>query len=169
MSAMVGDIRSLLVRELESFIKEIELFPDDKSVWGTLPGVVNSAGNLALHVCGNLRHFIGAVLGNDGYVRHREAEFSTRSLSRQEVVREIRQTIAVVSDVVPGLSERTLSDTYPEKVGGVSLPCGRFLIHLCAHAAFHLGQAGYLRRCLLEQNESSGAVSLTAIEPRGKR
>ena len=45
------------------------LFPDDETVWRTLPGVPNSAGNLALHVAGNLQHFVGAVLGGSAYVR----------------------------------------------------------------------------------------------------
>lgn len=53
----------LIARELRGFAREIELFPDDDQIWQTLPGISNSAGTLALHVCGNLQHFVGAVLG----------------------------------------------------------------------------------------------------------
>ena len=163
MISMIDDIQRMLVRELESFIKEIELFPDDDTVWNRVPGTANSAGNLALHICGNLKHYIGSVLGGDGYVRNREAEFSSRSGSRDELVRGLEETITVVSRIFPQLSETTIAETYPEAVAGVEMPCGRFLIHLCAHAAFHLGQAGYLRRCLMEDDKSGGGVSIKAL------
>jgi len=163
MITMVDDIKRMLVRELESFAAEIELFSDDATVWKTMPGISNSAGNLALHVCGNLKHYVGGVLGNTGYVRDREAEFSARSGSRRDLAREIKEAVEVVSAVLPGLTEDTVAATYPEKVAGVSLPCGRFLIHLCAHAGFHLGQAGYLRRSLTKNAESGGGVSLPAL------
>jgi uncharacterized damage-inducible protein DinB len=163
MKTMLEDIRRTLVRELNSFAAELELFPDDETMWKTLPGISNSAGNLALHVCGNLKHYIGGVLGNTGYVRDRAAEFNTRSGSRNDLVRNIQEAVEVVSAILPVLTEDTVADSYPEVVAGVSLPCGRFLIHLCAHAGFHLGQVGYLRRALTEEIKSSGGVSLPAL------
>ncbi len=163
MITMIDDIQRLLIRELYSYIDEIEMFPDDDTVWETMPGTVNSAGNLALHVCGNLKHYIGSVLGGSGYVRNRESEFSARSKSRSDLVRELEETIEVVANVLPQLTESTIADTYPETVVGVNLPCGRFLLHLCAHASFHLGEVGYLRRCLTGDSRSSGSVSLPAL------
>jgi membrane-associated phospholipid phosphatase/uncharacterized damage-inducible protein DinB len=160
---MTDDVRRALVRELEGFAREIELFPDDASIWKTLPGVSNSAGNLALHVCGNLKHFIGAVLGGDGYVRAREKEFSTREGRREDVVREIKEAIAVVDSVLPRVPASALSAPFPESHGDVQLPGGRFLLHLCTHAAHHLGQAGYLRRILTAENKGSGALSIRAL------
>ena len=62
-------IAALLQRELQGFERELQLFPDDETVWRTMPGVPNSAGNLVLHVAGNLQHFVGAVLGGSAYVR----------------------------------------------------------------------------------------------------
>jgi hypothetical protein len=94
---MTDDLSRLLVRELETFAREVELFPDDESLFKTLPGVANSAGNLGLHVCGNLQHFVGAVLGNTGYVRNRDAEFAARSGRRDDLARMLRETAAVVS------------------------------------------------------------------------
>ena len=37
---------------------KIEAFPNDEALWQTLPGVMNSAGNLALHIEGNLREVL---------------------------------------------------------------------------------------------------------------
>ena len=132
-------------------------------LWKTPPGIANSAGNLALHLCGNLRHFIGALLGHTGYVRQREAEFSTRSGSREWVVGEIEATIAVIREVLPRLSAETLDAPYPMELAGNTIACRRMLLHLCTHAAFHVGQAGYLRRIITGKPESSGGISLKAL------
>jgi hypothetical protein len=159
-------IRIVLSRDLESFAREIEMFPDDDLVWKVVPGVTNSAGTLALHVCGNLQHYVGAVLGGTGYVRDREREFTQRSGSRAELAAGLRETIAVVSRVVPAISADVLEREYPEEVGGVRPQTGLFLLHLCVHLAHHLGQAGYLRRIVTGENRSSGAISVRALAER---
>ena len=163
MNILTTDVRSLLVRELEGFKREIALFPDDASVWKTLPGVTNSAGNLAMHVAGGLQHFIGGVLGGSGYVRNREFEFSRTSGTRAEVMAELDTAIAIVRDVVPRLSEQQLGAEFPEPLMGKQLRTGLFLMHLCAHAGFHLGQAGYVRRALTGDFRTSGPLPLQAL------
>ena len=160
---MIDDVRRVLTRDLEALAREVELFPDDDVLWRTVPGITNSAGNLALHACGNQKHFVGAVLGGTGYVRDRPAEFATRSGRREDVARRVRETAEVVSRVLPRVPESALAAPYPEPHDGVQLPCGRFLLHLCVHLAFHLGQAGYLRRALTGDARTSGAVSLKAL------
>jgi hypothetical protein len=163
---MTDDLSRLLVRELETFAREVELFPDDESLWKTLPGVTNSAGNLALHVCGNLQHFVGAVLGGTGYVRNREAEFAARSGTRDDVARRLRDTAAVVRAALASLPQDALARTYPEPVANVQLPCGRFLMHLAVHLGFHLGQAGYLRRVVTGDSRTAGTVPVAALADR---
>ena len=160
------EIQLFLSRELETFAREVEAFRDDATLWKTLPGVTNSAGNLALHVAGNLRHYVGAVLGDTGYLRNREAEFATRDGSRSGVVRELNEAAEVVARVLPGVPEGVLSAPFPEAVGGVTPRCDRFLLHLCTHLAFHLGQASYLRRVLTQDARGTSAVSVRAlVEP----
>ena len=153
----------LLVRELEGLRREIELFPDDASLWRTIPGITNSAGNLALHVAGNLQHFIGKVLGNSAYIRNRELEFRRSSGSKNDVILEIDAAVAAVQDVIPRLPEDRFGAEYPEPVNGMQFQTDRFLLHLCTHAAFHLGQAGYLRRALAGQSQSSGPIPLEPV------
>lgn len=160
---MTEDVSRLLVRELQAFAREVELFPDDESLFRTLPGVTNSAGNLALHVCGNLQHFVGAVLGGSGYVRDREAEFGRRDATREELQREIAAAVEAVRSTLVKVDVATLERDYPLQVGGVTLPTGRFLVHLATHLAFHLGQAGYLRRVLTGNSATSDAVSLKVL------
>jgi hypothetical protein len=160
-SRTAADFSLGLIRELEGLKRELALFPDDESVWSTLPGVTNSAGNLALHLAGNLQHFIGAVLGGTGYVRNRELEFGQRSGPRENVYAELDAAIAVVRRVLPEMSDATLDSDFPEAVMGTKFRTGTFLVHLCAHAGFHLGQAGYLRRIISgDAAKSAGPLPL---------
>lgn len=163
MSRTAADFSLSLVRELEGFKRELALFPDDTSVWATLPGVTNSAGNLALHLAGNLQYFIGAVLGGTGYVRNREQEFGRRSGPREKIYAELDAAIAVVRGVLPDVSDATLDKEFPEAVMGARFRTGTFLVHLCSHAGFHLGQAGYLRRILTGDSTSSGPIPLAPM------
>ena len=158
-----SDIEMMLLRELEGFDREVTLYPDDESLWKTVPGVSNSAGNLAMHVAGNLQHYIGTVLGGTAYVRNRDAEFARRSGTRVEVVAELRNAASVVHAVLPKISEEKLAAEFPEAVMGMKFRTSLFLVHLCAHAGFHLGQAGYLRRALTGNSASSGPLPLRPL------
>ena len=164
--AMIDEVRRVLVRELEAFAREVEAFPDDETLWKTLPGVTNSAGNLALHACGNLKHFVGAVLGGTGYVRNRPEEFGAHAGRRESVARELREAVAVVNAVLPKVPASALDEPFPEPHDGTQLPCGRFLVHLVTHLCFHLGQASYLRRILTGDSRPSTAVVLRELADR---
>jgi hypothetical protein len=153
----------LLGRELRGFAREIELFAEEGQIWETLPGVSNSAGTLTLHVCGNLQHFVGAVLGGSDYVRDRPFEFAARGLSREHLLAEVARTLEVVERVLPGLTEEAVSAPYPDVLGGLRPPTGLFLQHLACHLSHHLGQAGYLRRAVTGENRSSGTISMESL------
>ena len=130
----------------------------------TPKGVPNSAGNLALHVAGGLQHYVGAVLGGSAYVRNRDGEFSRRTASRGELVSELQKAAVAVRTVVPNLTNAVLEHDFPEPViPQCRIQTLRFLLHLCAHASFHLGQAGYLRRGLTGQNQSAAPVPLRVL------
>jgi uncharacterized damage-inducible protein DinB len=160
---MVTDIARLLARELEAFEREIAAFPDDESLWRTLPGVANSAGNLGLHVAGNLQHFVGTVLGGTGYVRNRDAEFSRRSGTREQVREELAAAREVVQSTLPGVEARRLSEVVPGLPNGLQVRMDIWLMHLVAHAAFHLGQAGYLRRIATGDTQSTNPIPLSPL------
>lgn len=153
----------LMTRDLNSFSRELDLFQDEAQIWSTLPGITNPAGTLVLHVCGNLQHFVGANLGGTGYVRNRELEFSSRGVPRADLFAELQTTLQVVQAVLSDLPEQSLSAEYPELLGGNKVPTGLFLLHLNTHLALHLGQAGYLRRILSGNGQSSGPTPITAL------
>lgn len=160
MTPLAADLHLLFRRDLRCLAREIELFPDDAALWRTAPGIANSAGNVALHVAGNLQHFVGAVLGSTGYARQREREFAQREGTRAAVAAELEATVAAVEAGLAALTEAALAAPFPTPIGGHRMSTRRFLLHLEAHLAFHLGQAGYLRRILTGEAASAGGMAI---------
>lgn len=159
-----GSFRALLARELGTLRRELEAYPDDASLWRTVPGITNSGGTLALHLIGNLRHCIGARLGATGYVRDRAAEFSRRGVPREELVREVDDTLRTIERTLPEVSEERLAATFPEPMRGVTLRTDDLLAHLASHLAYHLGQIDYHRRILTGVPGEIGAMSLSELD-----
>ena len=160
---MIADLRRLLARELATLRREVEAYPDDASLWAAVPGLANSGGNLALHLCGNLRHFIGAGLGQSGYVRDREAEFSARDRGRAEVAAEVERTALEVEAALRDLDPARLREPFPLAVGGGHPQARLFLLHLLAHLAFHLGQLDAHRRAATGEPRGAGAVAVADL------
>jgi hypothetical protein len=159
MNTLCGAIGTMLLRELVSLRKEIEAYPSDAALWAVVPGISNAGGTLALHLTGNLQYFIGAVLGGSGYRRDRDAEFSTRGLSRQEVLNRVDQTTAVLAKTFTALNDSILTGRYPEPVAKVRVSTGDFLVHLLSHLAYHLGQIDYHRRMSTGTGPLEGSLS----------
>jgi uncharacterized damage-inducible protein DinB len=145
---MIQTLTQLFLRDLEKLKTEISSFKDEKKVWEISGEIKNSAGNLCLHLCGNLQHFIGAVLGNSGYVRNRDAEFSRKNVPLKELLGEIELTARVVQKTLKELKEEELSKTFPINVFGFEMTTEYFLVHLTTHLNYHLGQINYHRRLL---------------------
>lgn len=146
MNPVIEHVQSQLVKDLTAFAKEVEAWPDDAEIWLAPKGVANSAGNLALHVAGNLQSFVGGMLGGSGYLRNREEEFNRRSGTRQEVMRELDRARQVVEAVLPKLTDDVLQKEFPITKDGRRFTTEVFLLRLTVHLAYHLGQANYLRR-----------------------
>jgi len=138
----------LFQRDLEKLKTEITSYNDEKKLWEVSGEIKNSAGNLCLHICGNLQHFVGAVLGNSGYARKRDEEFSRKNIPVDEMVKEIDKTLQVVKQTLNEIKEEKLDETFPINVFGYEMTTGFFLTHLSTHLSYHLGQINYHRRLL---------------------
>jgi Protein of unknown function (DUF664) len=158
---LLASVASILDRDLSALRRELEAYPEERDIWRLPPGVVNSAGTLALHLAGNLQHFLGAKLGTTGYVRNRPAEFATRDLSRAAILQEVEAARAAVRLVAQRSVE--LDADYPEVLGGVKMKTGDYLVHLVSHFAYHLGQIDYHRRVVTGQTKGIGAVRVAEL------
>lgn len=145
---MTESIKSLFTRDLNQLKKEIEAYQNEETIWKIDKNILNSAGNLSLHLVGNINHFIGSILGNSGYVRNRELEFSLKNIPRTELIEKIEKTIEVIHSSLDKVSEQDLKKEYPIEALGYIMTTEYFLIHLFGHLGYHLGQINYHRRLL---------------------
>ncbi|WP_278380933.1 DinB family protein [Chryseobacterium arthrosphaerae] len=141
-------LQSLYKRDLNKLKTEIEAYQKEENIWKTDKNISNSAGNLCLHLIGNLNHFIGAQLGNTGYIRHRELEFSLKDIPQAELTEKIEATATMIDTVLSQLSDEDLKKEYPLVVFEDKMTTDYFLIHLVTHLDYHLGQINYHRRLL---------------------
>ena len=156
-------LSALMTRELRAVKRELDLYPDEASVWRAIPGVPNTGGTLALHLAGNIQHFIGAILGRTGYVRDRDAEFARRDVPRQELHAGIDAAIAAVERTLGELHADALAGPYPEPIAKRTVHAATFAIHLLTHLAYHLGQMDVHRRAVTANAAGVDAVSVREL------
>jgi uncharacterized damage-inducible protein DinB len=135
-------------RDLNKLIAEVKLYKNETNLWLAKEGISNSAGNLVLHLVGNLNHFIGATLGNSGYIRNRDAEFTLKNIPRKDLITAIENTIPVVKNTLSKLTPADFEKDFPIQVFGKTDTTGYMMIHLTTHLTYHLGQINYHRRLL---------------------
>lgn len=143
---LLTSVRDILIRDLNKLEQELRQYPNEALIWKVEKGITNPAGNLTLHLCGNLQFYVGAVLGNTGYVRNRDNEFAAKDKNLADLLKELEQTKHAVASTLPALSESQLESDYPVDVFGKPMKTMYFLIHLTAHFSYHLGQVNYHRR-----------------------
>lgn len=145
---LIETLKTLLNRDLNKLKFEIESYEFEKQIWAVENDISNSAGNLCLHLVGNINTYIGAEIGKTGYIRDRPAEFSLKDISKSELIQKIEDTISVVNNALDKLTEGDLNSIYPQIVFEKEMTTGFFLVHLSTHLAYHLGQINYHRRLL---------------------
>ncbi len=156
-------LKRVIVRDLEGLRDQLHAYPEPSMMWIAPPGVTNSSGTLALHMVGNLQHFIGALLGGTGYERDRPGEFGDRDVPLSELDSRIDAAIVAVSETLDGLTEADISAVFPFKFGELEIETGQFLVHLTAHLSYHLGQIDYHRRLTTGENTVAGSGQIAAI------
>lgn len=148
MRTSVESIKEILIRDLGSLENEIKSYKVEDTLWVLKGEIKNSAGHLALHICGNLQHFVGAIIGEDGYIRRRDEEFGCKPISAEALLIEIQSTKSAIKHALDKISDADLENTYPLEVFGKPMTFSYFLIHLTGHLMYHLGQVNYHRRLL---------------------
>lgn len=150
---LIKTLKALFRRDLNKLRKEIELYQQEAAIWVVDKNIANSAGNLCLHLVGNLNTYIGAELGKSGYIRHRELEFSLKDIPTSELLKQIDETIQAVEKGLDKVTDKQLDEEYPLLVLAEKTSTAYFLVHLLAHLGYHLGQINYHRRLLDGHND----------------
>ncbi len=152
-------LAEILRRDLTRLLQELDGFSDEQTLWKTAPGITNSAGNLFLHLEGNLREFVGRQLGGVDYTRRRDEEFSLTGVPAAELKRRLTGVRDLIPGIVAAVTDERLAVEFPHKVNGATMPTQQFLLHLSGHLCYHLGQIDYARRFFT----GNGAIDLAGF------
>lgn len=138
--------KQLYFNFLNSLRDEISSYKKPENIWMLAGSISNTPGNLCLHICGNLNHFFGAVIGNTGYVRERDLEFSKKNISSEELIGEIEETKKMIGKIFDDLKPDDVNKIYPVNKFGENVTYGFVFARLVSHLSYHLGQINYHRR-----------------------
>ena len=145
---MINEFRKVFERDIAKLRQEISSYRNENRIWHTDKNIANSAGNLCLHLVGNLKTYIGKDLGGVDYIRDRESEFTRKGLTKDELIVMVDSTLSAVKRAFDTLSDDRLEDEFPTLVFEQKTSVAFMLIHLAAHLDYHLGQINYHRRLL---------------------
>lgn len=145
---LVTTLGEIFERDLDKLKEEINLYRQEANLWRTEKNIANAAGNLCLHIIGNLNAYIGVGLAKTNYNRQRPLEFSARDIPRAELLAQLEATKQVVQTGLNNVAETMLQNDFPFLIWDKPTTIEYTLIHLLAHLNYHLGQVNYHRRLL---------------------
>lgn len=138
--------KNLYLTQLNQLKEEIKSYRNSENIWKNPGGISNNSGNLCLHICGNLNHFIGAVIGNTGYVRDRDREFSEMNIPSEKLLEKTDETVLMLENFFDNTEPNILNSVYPLDKFGKNVTTAFVLARLVSHLSYHLGQINYHRR-----------------------
>jgi len=133
-------------KELDKLKNEINTYESDDLIWKQADGIQLTGGNLCLYMAGNLQHYIGAMIGDSGYIRNKEAELKAKNVSRERLMEEIENTRQVVVDTLEQVSKAELLKIFPTKDFEEPVTTEYYLVHLLNNFCYHLGQIHFHRK-----------------------
>jgi hypothetical protein len=145
---LADNFKLLFTRDLLRLKRELELYTNEEHIWLIDKDILNCAGNLTLHLVGNLNTYIGSALGGIEYVRNRPEEFSLKNVPRNELLYKIDGTNVLINQAFSNLTDDQIMAAYPQEFQEQTLSTHHVLTHLAMHLSYHLGQVNYHRRLL---------------------
>ena len=140
-----NDFKELYVRELDNLHREISAYSDESKLWAIAGEIKNPPGNLCIHLLGNVNHFIGAVIGKNGYVRKRDEEFTLKNIPKEKLLNDITATKAMVENILTEADISEMQKDSPAQIFGTR-STEYMLSYFLGHFMYHLGEINYHRR-----------------------
>jgi uncharacterized damage-inducible protein DinB len=138
------DARSGLEKYLPRIVRCLQLL-SEKEIWWRPNTTSNAAGNIVLHVCGNLRQWIISGLCGAPDVRARDQEFSERGpIPRRMLIKQLKTTVQEACEIIDRLSAQTLLQDF--SIQGFQVSGLVALLHVYEHFAYHAGQITYITK-----------------------
>lgn len=138
------------VRKLEQLTGRIESCLGqlrEEQVWARGGESENAVGNLALHLCGNLRQWIVAGIGGVPDTRWRDGEFAARGgASIPDLNARLRSTVEEAAAVLRKLPSERLTERVT--IQNYDVPVLEAIYHVIEHFSMHTGQILFATKML---------------------
>lgn len=124
---------------------------DEEQIWWRPNDVLNSIGNLILHIGGNLRQWAVSGVGSQPDTRHRQAEFDHREIIPCiELLAQLSATVEEAKNVINEIQQ----DEWISRVTiqGFDVSKLEAISHTCTHFVGHTHQIIMLTRMQLGSN-----------------
>ena len=155
------DARSCFDKYLPRIVRCLQLL-SEQEIWWRPNAASNAAGNIVLHLCGNVRQWIISGLGGAPDMRARDREFAELGpIPRRVLIKQLRKTVEEACQTIDGISAQTLSrefDIQGYRVSGLIA-----IAHVCEHFSYHAGQIIYLTK--LRRGKDLRFTRLPAVKP----
>jgi uncharacterized damage-inducible protein DinB len=120
---------------------------DEEQIWMRGGERENAAGNLVLHLCGNVRQWIVSGVGAQPDTRDRDAEFAARSgLAPGDLAAKLRATVEEACSVIERMTPERLAERIVVQGYGVTVL--EAIYHVVEHFSHHTGQIIFLTKAL---------------------
>ena len=117
----------------------------DEDLWWRPAEEANSAGNLILHLAGNVNQWINSGLGGKPDHRNRASEFAERGpVPRGELIDRISAVVREAGDTLARFDPALLMEARRIQVFDVT--CLEAIAHVVEHFSQHLGQVIYITK-----------------------
>jgi uncharacterized damage-inducible protein DinB len=134
----------------------------EEEIWWRPNEVSNAAGNIVLHLCGNIRQWVLSGLGEARDLRERDKEFSERGpIPRQALIELLKNTIEDANRVIETAPVSMLSREFD--IQGYHVTGATAVTSVYEHFAYHAGQVIYLTK--LKRGEDLHFTRLPDYKP----
>lgn len=117
----------------------------EEDIWWRPNEKSNSAGNLVLHLCGNVHQWIIHGVSGAPDARNRPAEFSERRpIPKAALLAQLEATLAEVDVTLQQVAAEDLPQ--PRAIQGFDQTVLSAIFHVVEHFSYHTGQIIYLTK-----------------------
>jgi uncharacterized damage-inducible protein DinB len=143
-SMFCKDARSQFEKYTPRIVRCLQLL-SEKEIWWRPNDVSNAAGNIVLHLCGNVRQWIISGLGEAPDFRERDKEFGERGpIPRRALISQLKSTVKQACQTIDSVSSKTLSQEF--EIQGFRVSGLVAIAHVYEHFAYHTGQIIYITK-----------------------
>lgn len=154
MNTAIQELKEQCILRMHESLERIEkclALVSDAAAWQRPNNELSSMANLVLHLCGNIRQYAIASLGNTPDNRERQKEFdATGGYTSKELQAKIAATIKEATDTIAAASDDEMMRL--RVVQGFSMTGIGICVHVTEHLSYHTGQIAMHTKLLLEQD-----------------